>query len=54
MANEFGRHFCATVIDYDDFEAWPIRLLRQGSQALIKGYPVAVNTNDNAEERSGC
>jgi hypothetical protein len=44
LPNEIRNSFVAAVVYDNDFEAWCIRLLRQGSQALMKGRPVVVNT----------
>jgi hypothetical protein len=43
--------FRAAVVDNDDFKLRCVRLLRQGLQTLLKGYPIVVSGYDNAESR---
>jgi hypothetical protein len=43
--------FRAAVVDDDDFKLRCVRLLSQGLQTLLKGYPIVVGGYDNAESR---
>jgi hypothetical protein len=41
----------AAIVYHNDFKAWPLRLLCEGTQTEIQRDPVIVDSYDNAEKR---
>jgi hypothetical protein len=50
--NKFGRTLATAIVDNYDFEIGHVNLAAQGSQTLVKRFPVVENTDDDAEEGS--
>jgi hypothetical protein len=50
--NKFGRTLPTAIVDNYDFEIGHLNLPGQGSQTLVKRFPVVENTDDYAQEGS--